>query len=103
MGSPLRIGSRLNQSAPVMALNTPIPDLGGEYIGDTAQHPTTPPSEKGGYCAIYCVTATVLNAATQSNVSGLAGVTLPVGTWVYGIFSIIKLTSGSVIAYYVHD
>ena len=54
---------------------------------------------KRGWCAFQCFTATAFDTATKCNITGLAGATVPAGTILYGLFSQIKLTSGSGIAY----
>jgi|SRR6478609_8559534 len=99
-----RFGSRSNQSKGVAAINFPIPEFGGDYIGDTALHtPDTAAANQYGWAQIYCLTATVLDVATKCNITGIQTVSLPAGTWVYGIFAQIKLTSGSIIAYKATD
>ena len=110
MSSLFRQGSRLSQSAAVANINHAIPEFGGDYIGDTAMHNpalTGPnPSVSGanaGWMAIQVLTTAVLNAASQHNITGLNGVSLPAGTTIYGIFSQIQLVSGSVIAYRTTD
>jgi len=96
LSSPLN--SRLAKAQVVASLSGPISDLGGDYIADTTLRPV-PPATTRGWCAFQCITATVFDAATKSNLNGLAGVSIPAGTILYGIFSQIKLTSGSGIAY----
>lgn len=105
MSSKFRYGGRPQQSQAVCNINTPIPDFGGIYISDTAVYPTgtTDPSPTSGYCAFYTLTATVFNAATKCNITNLPGASIPAGVWIYGIFSTIKLTSGSGIAYNTTD
>ncbi len=90
--------SRPVQAKPVVALNSPVPDFGGDYIGDTTLRPVAPATTRG-WCAFQCITATVFDTATKCNITGLAGVSIPAGTILYGLFSQIKLTSGSGIAY----
>lgn len=93
------LGDRGGNARPVVSLNTPVPESGGLYIADTTLYPVTPAVPPSGWCAIYVVTTAVLNASSVHNIAGLNGVSLPAGTWVYGMFSQIKLTSGSIIAY----
>lgn len=101
----LRFGSRSNQSKSVLTLNQPVPDFGGDYFADTSLH--NPSDIQGdnvnGWAQIQCITATVLDAATQCNIANIAGVTLPAGSIIPGLFSQIKLTSGSIIAYRATD
>ena len=66
--------------------------FGSVVIADTT-------ATAGTFCAIYALADTVINAATVSNVSGISGITLSAGQWLYGWFTSIKLTSGSVVAY----
>lgn len=90
--------SRLSKAQVVASLNGPIADLGGKYIGNTDLNPAV--DTRGlGWCAIQTITATVFAAETKSNIEGLAGVSIPAGTIIVGLFSQIKLTSGSIIAY----
>ena len=82
----------------VVNLNGPVCDFGGDYIADTTLRPAAPITTRG-WCAFQCFTATVFDTATKCNITGLAGATVPAGTILYGLFSQIKLTSGSGIAY----
>ena len=83
-------------------------DLGEEYLGgkgfvvisDTGTH-----SPATGYCykALHCITTTVVAsfvADASAPVTGtFAGVSLAAGTVIYGKFTTLVLSSGSVIAY----
>jgi hypothetical protein len=101
MASRFRLNSRLTKALPVGAINLPIPDLGGDLFSDTALHPDgTVPLAFPGWAVVQVLTATVFDATTQCNIAGLAGgPSIPAGTLLYGMFSAIKLTSGSIIAY----
>lgn len=90
--------ARTTKAQVVATLNGPIADLGGNYIADTTLRPVAP-AVTSGWCAIQTITATVLDAATKCNISDLTGVSIPAGTLIVGLFSQIKLTSGSIIAY----
>jgi hypothetical protein len=78
-------------------------NLGGkgfDVISDTGTHT---PATGLCYKALHCLTATVVAsfvADTSGPVVGtFAGVTLAAGTVIYGKFTQLVLTSGSVIAY----
>lgn len=97
----LRIGSRITQSKAIASINDPIPEFGGLWIDDTTLHnagDTAGPNQYG-WAQVQVITATVFDAATKTNISGIAGKSIPAGTILRGIFTAIKLTSGSVIAY----
>jgi len=68
--------------------------LGGNYIADTSTH-------TGTWTTIDCVTDTVFDSSTVCNIAGLAAsnATFPAGKQLFGNFTTVKLTSGSVIAY----
>ena len=73
---------------------------GFDVIADTAAHTPT-----GGdcYCAIHFLTDTVISAyvaSAKAPVAGtLTGVTFNAGAVIYGKFTSITLTSGSLLAY----
>ena len=99
-----RFGSRANQSKGVIAINDPVPDFGGDYFADTNLHTLNTAGQlatnnQTGWAQVQVITTAVFNAATQVNITGLAGVSIPAGTILRGIFASIQLTSGSVIAY----
>ena len=72
---------------------------GGQYSASTSE--LTPSAQNEFYC-IYCVTDTVINNY-GGNITGLVGVTFAAGTCIFGRFSSITLTSGSVILYEDRD
>jgi len=99
MASPFRFGSRTQQSRAVVAINTPIPDLGGIVISDTNAHDLTAKPA----IAIQALAAAVANL-TGSNLDGtVTSVPIPVGVTIYGYFPKVTLASGTVIAYYSKD
>jgi hypothetical protein len=66
-----------------------------EHINDTADHP-------GRFGAITALAAAVLasgTVATDYTGNAIAGMPIPAGTTIYGTFTNIKLTSGTVVAY----
>lgn len=67
---------------------------GGDFIDDTEAHTPTSPYD---YVAIQALETTVVTAV--GNITGLTSVTVPTGSIIYGEFTSITLTSGSVIAY----
>lgn len=71
--------------------------LGTNYVADTAAHT---PSEGRVFFALICIEETVI-AAMSPTVDGntLTAVTLPAGTPIYGRFTTVTLTSGSLMAY----
>lgn len=98
-----RFGSRPNQSKAVVSINDPVPDFGGDYFADTNLHTLNTAAQlatnnQTGWSQVQVITAAVFDAATQVNITGLAGVSIPAGTILRGIFASIKLTSGSIIA-----
>jgi hypothetical protein len=95
MASTFRYGSRIPSAKPVVALNSGVPDFGGDFIDDTDTHT---PDGFYGWCELIVLTATVVNANTKCNIANISGKTLPANTRIPGIFSQIDLTSGSVIA-----
>ena len=72
---------------------------GGQYSDGTSE--LTPSAQNEFYC-IYCVTDTAI-ASYVGNITGLAGVTFAAGNCIFGRFSTITLTSGSVILYEDRD
>src|SRR5437867_711691 len=103
-----RFGSRANQSKSVVSINHPVPDFGGDYYADTSLHTLNtagqlPTNNQTGWAQVQTITATIFDAATVCNITGLAGVSIPAGTLLYGIFASIKLTSGSIIAYHATE
>ena len=100
MSMHFRNGARVNLASPVGIINDPVPEFGGLYIGDTTLHnPTAARGNSPGWMGFLTITTTVLDAATVGNISGLATVSIPAGVLIRGMFSQIKLTSGSIIAY----
>jgi len=69
---------------------------GGKYISDTS---ATTPTSKYDFCAILAITDTVVSAVA-GNID-IASMAITKGIIVYGRWSSITLTSGSVIAYHV--
>lgn len=68
---------------------------GSNYITDTALH-----SNATFWDSIQALEATVIATAVCSNMGGtLAAIPIPAGSFIYGLFSAITLTSGKVIAY----
>lgn len=65
---------------------------GSVYIDDTAAH-------AGPFDAIQALEATVVNALIGNMDDFAAGMPLPAGAVIFGLFSSITLTSGKVIAY----
>ena len=65
---------------------------GGEVIADTALH-------TGTWYAVTAIEASTVIATLTGNITGAAAVSLAVGATIYGRFTGITLTSGSVIAY----
>lgn len=76
-------------------LNNSFAKNGGVYIDDTA---TNTPDSGFTFIAIQAIEETVVSQAV-GNIDNIAGITIPQNTIVYGKFTSIKLTSGSVIAY----
>jgi len=70
---------------------------GSHIINDTNVHAPTPRT----YSILACVTACVISQI-DGNYDGqnAAGITLPAGFIWYGEFTSVKLTSGTMIAYY---
>jgi hypothetical protein len=68
---------------------------GARYITNT----TT--TTDGPFIAIFAVTAATLAAGTTSEdvVGTLTGLVIPVGETIYGTFTQVQLSAGSVIAY----
>ncbi|HWA15647.1 MAG TPA: hypothetical protein VG817_04385 [Gemmatimonadales bacterium] len=71
-----------------------LAESSGRHITDTT-------AVTGDFMAILALSATVIASGTvSSTISGtLAGMVIPAGTIVWGRFSAIKLTSGTIIAY----
>ncbi|EDY16903.1 hypothetical protein CfE428DRAFT_5532 [Chthoniobacter flavus Ellin428] len=67
---------------------------GGDFIADNVAH-------TGNWTTIDVLTDVVLDSSTVCNISGLAAssATLPAGKQIFGSFTSITLTSGSIIAY----
>lgn len=74
--------------------------LGSTYINDTAAHP-------GAFGTIQALTATTIATLVSGNgydgtplMKGtLTAISLPAGSALYGYFTSVTLTSGSVVAY----
>jgi hypothetical protein len=106
MNALFRYGARIAQAEAVASINVPVPEFGGDYFGDTTLHSpnvTTNPGPTPGWMGVLVLTTAVFDAATQVNITGLATVSIPAGTFVPAIFSQIKLSSGSIIAYRATD
>ena len=74
-------------------LNVALGQLGFTVIANTV-------ARVGHWCAIQCLTNTVLATLTGFSIDGdLTGYTLTAGTVIYGSFTAITLTSGLAIAY----
>ena len=71
-----------------------LADAAGRHITDTT-------AVSGDFMAIQALSATVIASGTvSSTIAGtLAGMVIPAGSIVWGRFSAIKLTSGTIIAY----
>jgi len=67
-------------------------EYGGVYYADTSAH-------TGDWNVIQCVTDTVFSAVTSNITSFPTAVTFSAGSFVYGVFTSVTLTSGSVILY----
>ncbi len=67
---------------------------GGDFIADTSAH-------DGNWTTIDVVTDVVFDPSTVCNISGLAAssATFPAGKQLFGSFTRITLSSGSIIAY----
>ena len=70
---------------------------GGVFIADTT-------AQTGPFIAIQALAAAVIDGGTGGTASGdllgtLDNMPIPVGTMISGTFSVVKLKSGSVIAY----
>ena len=76
-------------------LNDSFGQNGGVYIDDT--NPATPATGYN-FIAMQAIEDTVVSAAV-GNITNIAGITISTGTIIYGTFTSITLTSGSVIAY----
>jgi hypothetical protein len=71
---------------------------GSTIIADTSAH--TPSGDNDEFFCIDVIATAVFNAATAGNFTGtLAGVSFPAGSKVYGSYTTITLTSGTVVAY----
>ena len=68
---------------------------GGVIIADTSE--TTPSEGYAFYALQVLVNATI--GSVDGNITGLAGKTLTEGTVIYGVFTSITLSGGSLIAY----
>lgn len=103
----LRLGSRPTIAKTVLAINNPVPEFGGTYISGTnlftpdTETPTNQATR--GWAQVQILTATVFDTATKCNIANLAGATIPAGTTLYGIFSQIKLSSGTAVGYFATE
>lgn len=105
--SKFRLGSRLIMSRSTVAINSPVPDLGGIFVSDTTERTVDQPQ---AWAQIQCLTDAVIDIA-GSNLAELGAnkantataVTLKAGTILYGLFNRFKLASGTVVAYYASD
>jgi hypothetical protein len=66
--------------------------LGSIYIDDTAAH-------TGTFDALQALEATVVAALTGNMTDFTAGMPIPAGSIVYGVFTSVTLTSGKIVAY----
>jgi hypothetical protein len=74
-------------------LGAMVGSFGAEYISDTASH-------TGGWFAVTTIADTVFTTYTDGTLTGdLTGDTIPAGITIYGDISVIRLTSGIVMAY----
>jgi hypothetical protein len=74
---------------------------GGDFINDTATHNPATGSPVTEWGSIYCVTACTFTTLTSLDITGAtASIALAAGQTIYGRFTVIKLATGSVIAYY---
>lgn len=73
-----------------------VTGLGGEG-GSILETGTT--SRAGEFKAIQVLAETVFDATTEGNMEGLPGATIPAGTILLGLWTVVQLTSGSVILY----
>ena len=83
----------MSQARTTEILETSIGTYGGEYI--TTTDATTPTLAR--FVAIQAITDTVISAVV-GNID-VSGITLLAGTIIYGRWTSVTLTSGSVIAY----
>ena len=67
----------------------------GEYGTDAITNTSV---NNGTWCAITTITATVFATLTGITTGSLAGLTVPAGVTLYSQFTVITLTSGSVLA-----
>lgn len=66
-------------------------EAGGTLVTDAGDH-------EGEFKAIQVITETVFDAVA-GNIEGLVGATIPAGTVIHGLFTSIRIASGSVIIY----
>lgn len=85
---------RLWGSSPLTkALMVLSPGQSGDFISDTAVH-------TGEWAKIQAITAAVIATVTSDTIKGtLTTITLPAGGVLFGHFTSIQLTSGTVMAY----
>lgn len=95
-----RQGSRLAPAKPVATINDAIPECGGQLIADTNSHTAPNPS---GWSQVQVIAAATFATGTECNITGITGVAIPANAIIRGLFSVIKLTSGSVIAHNATD
>jgi len=70
-------------------------EYGGVYYNDTSAHTHA----GSGWNVIQMVTDTVFSTVSSNITSFPTGVTFSAGSFVYGVFTSVTLTSGSVILY----
>lgn len=95
--SKFAFNSRVNKAGTVVSINEPIPDFGGLFVNDTAEHGVTSPQF---FTHFLCLTDAVIDIAT-SNIDGtVTAVTVKAGTKIPFNGQRVKLASGTGIAYY---
>ncbi len=105
--SKFRLGSRLIMSRSTVAINSPVPDLGGIFVSDTVERTVDQPQ---AFSHLLCLTDMVVdiagsNIAVQgANLSNVAtAVAVKAGTPLPLMCNRFKLASGTCIAYYAAD
>lgn len=95
-----RNNSRATIAETVLAINLPVPDFGGLYIGDTNEHTVTSPQE---FCGYLAATDSVIDIAGANLDGTLTSISVKAGVFLPFIGNRIKLASGNGVGYYADN